>query len=81
MIIKLKSLLKENIKSSKDEYIIQQNWEGYDAWTDKNKSDNIKLAMEKYHEWKKALGFYNEDKTIIRVIKRTTIIKEEIINL
>jgi len=82
-MIKLATLLNEEIipDAKTEGYVIQKNWVGYDAWQDDTGLyENINEALKAYNGWVEALEAYNKDKMILRLVKRTTIVKNEIIN-
>ena len=81
-MIKLKHVLCENSvgETKKEGYVIQQNWVGYDSWHDETGVyDNIERAKKAYDGWVGGLRHYNKDKALLRLVKRTIIIREEII--
>ena len=85
-MIKLKTLITESDdmlnNTKKETYVIQKNWIGYDAWQDNGKEflDKNK-AVEAYIANKQVVAATPQTKEIIRLIKRTTMVNEEIIDI
>ncbi len=82
-MIKLKELLNEDTSNILDstttaEYIIQQQFEGY-SWNDKIRNVDFEKAKNAYNGWMDVLSYYNKDKISIRLLKRTTVITDELI--
>ena len=82
-MIKLKELLNEDTSNILDstttaEYIIQQQFEGY-SWNDKIRNVDFEKAKNADNGWMDVLSYYNKDKISIRLLKRTTVITDELI--
>ena len=88
-MIKLKNILSENsLKNThKEGYFIQKNWEGYgeESWCDdlggEDGYEDLQAALKVFKGYKGALKASNKEKLLIRLVKRTTIVKDEIIKL